>query len=54
MRREQVKLNNLTNASLATMARIGSMISTTAPFLWTYLKRLGGCPEFRGTSVAAR
>lgn len=34
-------LGETSNASVATMARIGAMISATAPFLWAYVKRIG-------------
>ncbi|MDT5010567.1 MAG: hypothetical protein QOH57_2184 [Mycobacterium sp.] len=35
-------LNELSNASVATMARIGAMITATAPFLWNHVKKIGG------------
>jgi hypothetical protein len=35
-------LNDLPNVALAALARVGSMISATAPFLWAYVKRIRG------------
>lgn len=35
-------LGEMSNGSVATLARIGAMISATAPFLWDYVKRIGG------------
>lgn len=35
-------LSDLSNATIATMSRIGAMITATAPFLWEHVKGIGG------------
>jgi hypothetical protein len=35
-------LNSLTNGQLTTLARIGAMISATAPFLWEFVAKIYG------------